>query len=146
MSKLEITEKVIIQYDIILEIPTKYGLISERYKDVDSCRKPLADNPVDFLIEVTDYIDFKTYDENRFYVTFVTSFNSKYGSESHMLDLTVETEESNKFEAIKEFLGSKLAEKYNLRFVKTTNPNYNPVSVDYIHDKDDIKAIVKSIL
>ena len=63
-----------------------------------------------------------------------------------MLDLTVETEESNKFEAIKEFLGAKLAEKYNLRFTKTTNPNYNPINVDYIHDKDDIKAIVKSIL
>ena len=48
MSKLEITEKVIIQYDITLEIPTKYGLISDHFKDVDSCRKPLADNSVDF--------------------------------------------------------------------------------------------------
>lgn len=146
MSKLEITEKVVIQYDITLEIPTKYGLISECYKDVDSCRKPLADNPVDFLIEVTDYIDFKTYDENRFYVTFVTSFHSEYGSESHILNLTVETEESNKFEAIRNFLGSKLAEKYNLRFVKAANPTYRVVSVDCVYDKDDIKAIVKSIL
>lgn len=146
MSKLEITEKVIIQYDITLEIPTKYGLISDHFKDVDSCRKPLADNSVDFLIEITDYIDFKTYDENKFYVTFVTSFHSKYGSESHMLKLTVNTEESNKFETLKEFLGSKLAEKYNLRFVKSKNPNYNYIRVDNINDKDDIKTIIKSIL
>lgn len=63
-----------------------------------------------------------------------------------MLKLTVNTEESNKFETLKEFLGSKLAEKYNLRFVKTKNPNYNYIRVENIYDKDDIKTIIKSIL
>ena len=145
--KLDLNYKPIIIYNIDLEIPTKFGTLKKSFKNVNPELKNLFNNydKLNIFCDLIDCIDIKTFEKDRFYVTFVTSFNSKEGFEDHTLELMIKCEKQM-FEEIQDFLGKEISEKYNLRFVKTTNPDYNPISVNNIYDKTDIKTILLRII
>ena len=141
MLELNYQQKII--YNINLEIKTKFGILKKAYKDINSEYKDLFNkqDELDIFADLVDFIDIKTHNVNRFYLTFVTRFNSKGGYEDHSLDLIIECDESTKFEYIKEFLGSDISSKYNLRTLDSKQ-----ICINNITNKTDIKSILLKIV
>lgn len=141
MLELNYQQKII--YNINLEIKTKFGVLRKNFNDINPEFKALFNkqDELDIFADLVDYIDIKTYDVNRFYLTFVTSFNSKEGYEDHSLDLIIECDESTKFEYIKDFLGSDISSKYNLRTLDSKR-----ICINNITNKTDIKSILLKIV
>ena len=141
MLELNYQQKII--YNINLEIKTKFGVLRKNFNDINPGFKALFNkqDELDIFADLADYIDIKTYDVNRFYLTFVTSFNSKEGYEDHSLDLIIECDESTKFEYIKDFLGSDISSKYNLRTLDSKR-----ICINNITNKTDIKSILLKIV
>lgn len=141
MLELNYQQKII--YNINLEIKTKFGFLRKNFNNINPEFKALFNkqDELDIFADLVDYIDIKTYDVNRFYLTFVTSFNSKEGYEDHSLDLIIECDESTKFEYIKEFLGSDISSKYNLRTLDSKR-----ICINNITNKTDIKSILLKIV
>ena len=141
MLELNYQQKII--YNINLEIKTKFGVLRKNFNDINPEFKALFNkqDELDIFADLVDYIDIKTYDVNRFYLTFVTSFNSKVGYEDHSLDLIIECDESTKFEYIKDFLGSDISSKYNLRTLDSKR-----ICINNITNKTDIKSILLKIV
>ena len=137
MLELNYQQKII--YNINLEIKTKFGILKKAYKDINPEYKDLFNkqDELDVFADLIDYIDIKTHSVNRFYLTFVTRFNSKGGYEDHSLELIIECDESTKFEYIKEFLGSDISSKYNLRTLDSKQ-----ICINNITNKTDIKSIL----
>lgn len=142
-------EYVIKYYDILLEIPTRFGSFRKFYRKVVSS---YYDNDVDKetnLMNLIDRVRFHMYEKNVITIILVTHFNTDQGFEDHSLSIDIPLN-GDLLTEFRNIIGTELAEKYELRLTEASfsDPTFDSIfflSIEDIIDREDIKLLLERL-